>query len=70
MVDDESLKSAVPGRQCEDSAKPEQTAAAVILRSFCDWMLRTFVPVPSLHGKVSKVRSSASVRGTSSNSTV
>lgn len=67
MVDKESPESAVPIPQSEDSAKLERNAAAVILKTFGNWMLRTFVPIPPVNGRVSKVRSSADVRSASCN---
>ena len=65
MADRESVKSAVALPQSEDSAELERTAAAVILKTFGNWMLRTFVPIPPVTGRVSKVRSSADVRSPS-----
>ena len=62
MVDKESLESAAATLQCKDSAKLERTAAVVTLRTFGNWMLRTFVPIPRVNGRVSKVRPSANVR--------
>ena len=67
MVNRESLKSAVATPQIEDSAKLERNAAAVILKTCGNWMLRTFVPVPPVNGRVSKVRSAANVRSASCN---
>jgi hypothetical protein len=67
MVDNGLLKSAVVTPQSENSAKLERTAAAVMLKTFGDWMLRTFVPIPPVNARVSKVRSSASVRSASLN---
>ena len=67
MVDRESLKSVVATPQSEDSAELERTAAAVILKTCGNWMLRSFVPVPQVSGRVSKVRSSANGRSASLN---
>lgn len=67
MVDRESLKSVVATPQSEDSAELERTAAAVILKTCGNWMLRSFVPVPQVDGRVSKVRSSANGRSASLN---
>jgi hypothetical protein len=67
MVERESLKSAVATPRSEDTAEFERTAAAVILKTCGNWMLRTFVPLPPVNGRVSKVRSSANVRSASCN---
>ena len=64
MVDRESLRLHVATPQCEDLADLERNAAAVILKTCGNWMLRTFVPMPPVKGRVSKVRSSATVRST------
>ena len=64
MVDKVLLKPVVTTSQSEDPAGLERNAAVVILMTFGNWMLRTFVPVPPLHGGVSKARSPANVRDT------
>jgi hypothetical protein len=65
MVDKVLLQPVVTTPQSEDPAGLERNAAIVILKTFGNWMLCTFVPLPTMHGKVSKARSPGDVRGTS-----
>ena len=67
MANSESLESVAAAPQGEDSADLERTAAAVVLKTFGNWLLCTFVPVVPVNGRVSKVRSPANIRNASRN---
>ena len=58
----DSLKPAAAAPQGEDAAKRQRTAAAVKLKTFGNWMLRTFVPIVPVNENASRVRFPANVR--------
>jgi hypothetical protein len=62
MLDREWLKSTQATPKSEDSAALERTAADVISKTYGYWMLRSFVPLPSVNSRVLDLRSSASLR--------
>ncbi len=67
MANRELPKSIVVAPHIEDSDDLKRTAAAVILKTFGNWMLRTFVPIVPVNEKASRVRFPANVRKASCN---
>jgi hypothetical protein len=68
MLNGRELESSAATPESADPAEIKKTAAAVILTTFGNWMLHTFVPLPRGDSEMTMARPQASDRVVSSNS--